>query len=157
MGRTFPRAELLSAYGMTEACSSITFRHLRDPAEAPNGCGGASACASPGGDRRAPQQDQLPPGAANVGWPAPGLQVMVAPIDQQGGTGTADSGERSSGSGQGRSGLGAAADGDRPAGSSSSVGEVLTRGPHLLSGYWRDPGATAQVGSCGVWWHTVHD
>ncbi|KAG2444733.1 hypothetical protein HXX76_001477 [Chlamydomonas incerta] len=87
VSRTFPAAHLLSAYGMTEACSSMTFRHLRGPAH--------SAAAAAGW--QPPQQLQLwvppvvigesgrpaggpaPPGAGAVcvGWPAPGVQVRV--------------------------------------------------------------------------------
>mgnify|MGYP001807528800 CR=1 FL=1 len=94
MSRTFPAAHLLSAYGMTEACSSMTFRHLRGPAH--------PASTNAGGWQQRPQQLQqlqlwAPPGSNNsskpvgsltqpdaamegavcVGWPAPGVQIRV--------------------------------------------------------------------------------
>ncbi|EFJ43456.1 hypothetical protein VOLCADRAFT_41779, partial [Volvox carteri f. nagariensis] len=61
--RTFPGADLLSAYGMTEACSSMTFRHLSSAASvSPSGTPPAAAAAT---------------SAVCVGWPAPGVQIRI--------------------------------------------------------------------------------
>eukprot|EP00198_Chlamydomonas_reinhardtii_P000720 XP_001690055.1 predicted protein [Chlamydomonas reinhardtii] len=67
VSRTFPAAHLLSAYGMTEACSSMTFRHLRGPAH--------PASTNAGGWQQRPQQLQqlqlwAPPGSNNSSKPA---------------------------------------------------------------------------------------
>lgn len=41
-----------------------------------------------------------------------------------------------------------------PRGLPCSVGEVLTRGPHLMSGYWGMPEATAAVLTAEGWFRT---
>lgn len=162
----FPNATISSAYGMTEAASSITFLcpaappparargdcgdcggcGQQSPAGAPGSCAATcgsdiSACSSgsgawareggaSGGDAPAG------PGGVCVGAPAPGIQVAIMEAqDAPSGSGRGPSGRGPSGSvgsGAGRAGEGV-------------VGEVLTRGPHVMAGYWRDPQQTRQV------------
>ncbi|MEW5304347.1 MAG: hypothetical protein WDW38_011016 [Sanguina aurantia] len=122
----FPNADLWSAYGMTEACSSITFKLLHQP-----GISLPSSTHSPSDKATAARY----PGAVCVGKPAAGLQVAV----MMSRTSTADNGKGFSG----------------VTGSSCAdvevVGDVLTRGPHVLLGYWGDAAATEQVLSPDGW------
>ncbi|XP_019185894.1 PREDICTED: 2-succinylbenzoate--CoA ligase, chloroplastic/peroxisomal isoform X2 [Ipomoea nil] len=90
----FPRAKLLSAYGMTEACSSLTFMTLYDPT-----------------NKSVRQQLQLndvrnsnlarQPEGTCVGKPAPHVELRVCAEDY-----------------------------------SSHIGRILTRGSHVMLGYW---------------------
>lgn len=84
----FPTAKLLSAYGMTETCSSLTFMTLYDPA---NG--------SPGIQLR--RVESTPREGFLVGKPAPHVELRIM-----------------------------------REGSSSPVGRILTRGPHVMVKYW---------------------
>ncbi|XP_059668339.1 2-succinylbenzoate--CoA ligase, chloroplastic/peroxisomal [Cornus florida] len=91
--RTFPRAKLLSAYGMTETCSSLTFMTLYD-----------STTVNPGqpfqvtGETSSNSVHQ--PDGICVGKPAPHVELRIRLQD------------------------------------SSHVGRILTRGPHVMLGYW---------------------
>ncbi|MCL7034390.1 hypothetical protein MKW94_006390 [Papaver nudicaule] len=84
----FPTAKLLSAYGMTETCSSLTFMTLYDPAK------GSSGNLLPG-------VESTPREGFRVGKPAPHVELRVI-----------------------------------REGSSSPVGRILTRGPHVMVKYW---------------------
>ncbi|XP_009800224.1 2-succinylbenzoate--CoA ligase, chloroplastic/peroxisomal isoform X1 [Nicotiana tabacum] len=86
----FPRAKILSAYGMTEACSSLTFMTLYDPTKescVQNSCANSSNLAHK-------------PDGICVGKPAPHIEIRIAGDD------------------------------------SSCIGRILTRGPHVMLGYW---------------------
>ncbi|KAI3950826.1 hypothetical protein MKW92_044310 [Papaver armeniacum] len=84
----FPTAKLLSAYGMTETCSSLTFMTLYDPAN--------------GGPRNQLRRvESTPPEGFLVGKPAPHVELRII-----------------------------------REGSSSPVGRILTRGPHVMVKYW---------------------
>ncbi|GLI69976.1 hypothetical protein VaNZ11_014628, partial [Volvox africanus] len=196
VGRAFPSAELISAYGMTEACSSMTFRYLRGPAApaASTASGAAPATAavvmaaarmwgspgsassfgsrhvgsgstpSPGGDlgtedKSAAEQVTVPaslpapevPGAARtelngaqcVGWPAPGVQILIRPVKDlvAGGSVGADEGP-----------IGRELGGE--CAPPYVLGEVLTRGPHVMLGYWGDPTASREAFTYDGWLRT---
>lgn len=83
----FPRAAVFSAYGMTEACSSLTFMALNKP-------------------QLQEPKDQLGTNSQGVcvGKPAPHVEIRIGPDDSND--------------------------------SSSSVGNILTRGLHTMVGYW---------------------
>ncbi|XP_057465881.1 2-succinylbenzoate--CoA ligase, chloroplastic/peroxisomal isoform X3 [Actinidia eriantha] len=89
----FPRAKLLSAYGMTEACSSLTFLTLYDPTS-----DNLSQSFHINGEIKSSLVHQ--PGAVCVGKPAPHIELKIITED------------------------------------SSGVGKILTRGPHVMLGYW---------------------
>lgn len=104
----FPNAQIIEAYGMTEACSSMTFRTqdmppcraaLFDSAQH----SGSSAAARAGqitdrkqselADQRAGSMvrasagasrhgDKFGAGAIPVGWPPPGIEMGVAPVNE---------------------------------------------------------------------------
>ncbi|GFR39868.1 hypothetical protein Agub_g368 [Astrephomene gubernaculifera] len=179
VARTFPRADLTSAYGMTEACSSMTFAHLRRAgsssaastatATAASAASAAPTSASLPGQH--PSTAQLgrrpvcfaPPGAVFVGWPAPGVQIRIGrstPGDASDAP-AASARERSSAAGEEKDGEGVAT-GLRSMGGgvegcrdvSYEVGEVQTRGPHVMLGYWRDTQATAEALLPGGWLRT---
>ncbi|GBF96919.1 hypothetical protein Rsub_08999 [Raphidocelis subcapitata] len=111
--RLFPNAVVSTAYGMTEAASSITFL-----------CPAARTAAEPGGS-----SNSAPSGVC-VGAPAPGVQVAIAAPTADGPNGLC--GERPLP-------LSASSPGPSP------VGEVLTRGPHVMAGYWQDPEQTQKA------------
>ncbi|KAG2448988.1 hypothetical protein HYH02_005742 [Chlamydomonas schloesseri] len=158
VSRTFPAAHLLSAYGMTEACSSMTFRHLRGPSHVAAGAAAgscqlaqqlqlwappASSQAHGSGNCHAKPQAELE-GAVCVGWPAPGVQVRVvrtAVADQQ-----PQLQDEASPHGGNNSG-------DRVC-APYQLGEVQTRGPHTLLRYWRDAAATAEALTADGWLRT---
>ncbi|XP_074264103.1 2-succinylbenzoate--CoA ligase, chloroplastic/peroxisomal isoform X2 [Silene latifolia] len=65
----FPKAKLLSAYGMTETCSSLTFTTLYDPVEKNS-------------DEHLDRTDkQNPIGGVCVGKPAPHVEILVSEED----------------------------------------------------------------------------
>ncbi|CAN8290616.1 unnamed protein product [Cochlearia groenlandica] len=108
--RIFPRARILSAYGMTEACSSLTFMTLYDPTQE------AYKLAYPLVNRKYQ--------GTCVGKPAPHIEVMVK-LDEN----------------------------------SSSVGKILTRGPHTMLRYWghelvQDKVATSEANGNSDWLDT---
>ncbi|KAL2467419.1 2-succinylbenzoate--CoA ligase [Abeliophyllum distichum] len=88
--KIFPRAELLSAYGMTEGCSSLTFMILYSPKKEKNSHQLSDAAKS----------NFSCPGGVCVGKPAPHIEVKISVED------------------------------------SSNAGRILTRGPHVMLGYW---------------------
>ena len=103
-----PQAGVFGAYGMTEACSSLTFADLRagmpDAPPSPLSLGGAAAGAT----------DARGGGAlVCVGRAAPGVELAIALLPPEEG----------------------AASGPLRRAPEGVVGEVLTRGPHVMSGY----------------------
>ena len=68
--RLFPNAALLTAYGMTEACSSMTFQMLPEPA---------------GRGQPAPSTEQ----GVCVGHPPPGIEMAILPAGAAAGAGAA--------------------------------------------------------------------
>ena len=121
----FPSAVLTTAYGMTEACSSITFQPL----------GGVQQEWAPGGNVFSGSGSSNCPEGVCMGLPPPGIELAVLPL---GGVGSGDSGACP---GKGVAGTGRAADPDGVC--RSGHGEVLTRGPHVMVRYWGDPSATS--------------
>ncbi|VFQ83303.1 unnamed protein product [Cuscuta campestris] len=91
--KIFPRAKLLSAYGMTEACSSMTFMTLYDPTK---GSVRQQLQLNVGGNSKFSGQQK----GICVGKPAPHVELKVC----------------SEGS--------------------SHIGRILTRGSHVMLGYW---------------------
>ncbi|KAG2495622.1 hypothetical protein HYH03_006222 [Edaphochlamys debaryana] len=175
VGCAFPCAELVSAYGMTEACSSMTFRHLRRPAAAPPAAPPSPAelwappprpSAASAAERGASDTvETLPPveGAVCVGLPAPGVQVAILATEaehESPGAG-ANAGAIVGDSGRSRACVSSGV-GETAAGAAGAVrwcgplqlGEVVTRGPHVMVGYWRDPAATQQALLPGGWLRT---
>ena len=132
-----PAATVHTAYGMTEGASSLTFATLWGP-------GVASASASSGGGGRGGggggSSAASPPGGVFVGRPPPGIELAVyqPPADAAAPAGGSPTG------GSGSSGS------IRLAGE----GEVLTRGPHTMLGYWDDDDATAAATLPGGWMRT---
>ncbi|KAM3250970.1 2-succinylbenzoate-CoA ligase, chloroplastic/peroxisomal [Capsicum annuum] len=100
----FPRAKLLSAYGMTEACSSLTFMTLYDPVRE-----SFSRHSYANSSNLAHKPDGI-----CVGKPAPHIEIRIAGDD------------------------------------SSCIGRILTRGPHVMLGYWGQmPGNnSSSTGEC---------
>jgi acyl-CoA synthetase (AMP-forming)/AMP-acid ligase II len=147
-----PNAALGTAYGMTEAASSITFIALQQQQLLMEQAAAAATAAA----AAAAAEGQATRGAAAaaaagvcVGQPAPGILVKVDPgaLDkqqQQQQQQQKCSGSRLVGS---SSSLGPepAALGQQQCSVPGVVGEVLTRGPHTMSCYWGAPDATRQV------------
>ena len=102
----FPNAQITEAYGMTEACSSMTFRSLDMPpcraALSDSSQHSGSSAATRAGqitdrkqselaDQRAGSMvsagasrhgDKFGAGAIPVGWPPPGIEMGVAPVNE---------------------------------------------------------------------------
>lgn len=131
----FPNAALYAAYGMTEACSSITFLTLHELVTSR----GALASAARDIDLHHPHAAAvtavtLPPATLAgglmglcVGGPPPGVEVKVL----KGGPDTHRRGS-SECSSTGR-------------GTAEASGEVLTRGPHVMLRYWKEEEETNKV------------
>ncbi len=113
----FPAAAITTAYGMTEACSSITFLPLGRP---------MTGAAPPGPDGGAAGAGGAWAGAVCVGLPPAGVEVAVRPLE----------------GGEGAGGGGGGGGQPRPA-PAGAPGEVLTRSPHTMLRYWGDARATA--------------
>ncbi|CAI5953117.1 unnamed protein product [Closterium sp. NIES-65] len=177
----FPCARLMLAYGMTEAASSITFAMLRDPAGAETA--GAQASARPEGQAQAAPFDStavpsspapaaaavlsLPSSAPTasasaccVGFPAPHVQVCIAPLppdDTHPPPPPRLDPHSTLPHQHSHSPLNhPALQSSQPSAHKSCpvVGEVLTRGPHVMSGYWGRPDETAAVLSPEGWLRT---
>ena len=151
----FPGAHLYTAYGMTEACSSMTFGPLDmrlnaapslspDEAVASSATAAKSAAGSGATLEGAPHQDangylgrlgseagrheiRSGAGAIPVGWPPPGIEMAIAGLSAD------DSSTR------------------RIFLSDTPAGEIVTRGPHVMLGYWGNPEATLAARLPGGW------
>jgi acyl-activating enzyme 14 len=130
-----PAAAVHAAYGMTEGASSLTFTTLWAP-----GCGPSSASlftpsTTATSAAAAPQQHQqaaaAPAGGVFVGRPPPGIELAIYHAPPGGDVAC----------GGGRVQL-------------AGEGEVLTRGPHVMLGYWDDEAATAAAQLPGGWLRT---
>ena len=121
MQATFPNATVHSAYGMTEACSSMTFKFLFSPQQPLL----ATECSSF-------MLEAQPPGL-HVGAPPPGIEMAVLTDPSQGAANTHSEALRIMNSGQ---------------------GELLTRGPHVMTSYWNQPTETQAAFLPGEWLRT---
>eukprot|EP00878_Enallax_costatus_P041079 GHUV01047542.1.p1 GENE.GHUV01047542.1~~GHUV01047542.1.p1 ORF type:complete len:211 (+),score=89.86 GHUV01047542.1:96-635(+) len=122
----FPNALLYTAYGMTEASSSITFITLHEQ-----------------------QRRQAAAAGVCVGWPAPGIAVRTDPtaLEQQQQVIQSSSSCSTFGNQQRPHQMQQQRLADHSTSNSSSskgptAGEVCTHGPHLMSGYWAQPDVT---------------
>lgn len=133
-----PAATVHTAYGMTECASSLTFTTIWSPAS-PSASGSLVASpisSSSAAGANAAAQDL--PGGVYVGRPPPGIELAV--YRPPGGT---------------VAGAAGGASGARLGGvQHSGEGEVLTRGPHVMLGYWDDDEATATAQLPGGWLRT---
>lgn len=121
MQATFPNATVHSAYGMTEACSSMTFKFLFSP------------------QQRLPITQpvsvlpEAQPPRVNVGAAPPGIEMAVLAAPRQGGASTHFEALEIMETGQ---------------------GELLTRGPHVMTSYWDQPTETQAAFLPGEWLKT---
>ncbi len=172
----FPRASVHTAYGMTEACSSMTFHTLwAAPLAAGPAAGAAPLTTSPGAGGGAGPEDAMAaawaagdsgitqhgrrqgalgvaeegqPGGGSggvyVGMAPPGIELAVfhAPL----GSGPASAASPGGGSGSGGTAWGRVA--------AQGEGEIVTRGPHVMLGYWEDEDATQGAFLPGGWMRT---
>ncbi|DBA93732.1 TPA: hypothetical protein ACH3X3_013799 [Trebouxia sp. C0006] len=121
----FPNTAVHTAYGMTEACSSMTFRLLFDPKHSMKPL------------RLLTHQAGLedpPRSGVNVGSPPPGIEMSVL---------TSSGGHLLSHEDEAASCI-----------EESGEGELLTKGPHVMMQYWRQPAETASVMLPGGWLRT---
>ena len=137
MQASFPQATVHSAYGMTEACSSMTFKLLVRPA-----CNGSHPSTGP----TRPYADPPVASGVNVGAPPPGIEMAVLKSPFKTHFKTAD--EASS------SGATPAKGANELEASSVGEGELLTRGPHVLMRYWGQPLETSQAMLPDGWMRT---
>ena len=140
MQASFPEATVHSAYGATEACSSMTFKLLGGPAYS-----GSHPSTGP----TEPHAD--PPGAAgvNVGAPPPGIEMAVLKSPVAIHLRAADEASLSDVT------LAKGSQGSNACEASSvGEGELLTRGPHVLTRYWGQPVETSQVVLPDGWFRT---
>lgn len=133
-----PAATVHAAYGMTECASSLTFTTLWSPASpsASGNLGPSNISSSSAAGANADAQDFS--GGVYVGRPPPGIELAVyrPPGGAVAGAAGGASGARLGGVQQ------------------SGEGEVLTRGPHVMLGYWDDDEATAAAQLPGGWLRT---
>lgn len=109
--KVFPGAKLISAYGMTEACSSLTFMTLYDP---PIGSYNHHHQMIDGKTSNSVHQFA----GVCVGKPAPHVELRIS------------------------------------SNGSSQVGNILTRGPHVMLGYWGQIPSKASPPADEVWFDT---
>ena len=121
MQTCFPNATVHSAYGMTEACSSMTFKFIFSSKQRLTTTSNSIS------------QLHAEPAAAPVCVPPPGIQMAVLALPKQ-----------------------AAADAqEEPLQiTNAGEGELLTRGPHVMTQYWRQPTETQAVMLPGGWLRT---
>ena len=140
MQAPFPQATVHSAYGMTEACSSMTFKLL---------VGSGYSVNHPGAGLTSPHADSPAASGVNVGAPPPGIEMAVLKSQLQAHSKTADeasmNGATHNDSAKGWNAVEA---------SSVGEGELLTRGPHVLMRYWGQPDETSRVMLPGGWFRT---
>ena len=134
MQASFPHATVHSAYGMTEACSSMTFKLLVSPA----------GSQSP----TRPHADPLPGSGVNVGAPPPGIDMAVLKSSDETHSKIVDEASHGVAPTQGTKGVNAVEM------SSVREGELLTRGPHVLMRYWGQAVETSQAMLPGGWFRT---
>lgn len=129
LGDIFPNAVISTAYGMTEACSSMTFDVIATPSgRAAAGLPSPPPPPPPPASGATTASSTATPAAACVGLPAPGVQVKVVP----------EASTDTSGRGDGQ----------------PVVGEVWTRGPHVMTRYWRNAPETAKALTPDGWLRT---
>ncbi|PSC74789.1 2-succinylbenzoate-chloroplastic peroxisomal [Micractinium conductrix] len=158
-----PAATVHTAYGMTEGASSLTFHTLWGPrrsgaaVRAMQPAAAAAAAAAPPAGL---------PGGVYVGRPPPGIELAI--YEPPGGQPASDDSGAASSSGGGGGGgsrrvlasVRGSPSGAAPVASGGGrvrlcgEGEVLTRGPHLMLGYWDDEDATAAALLPGGWLRT---
>ncbi|PRW57638.1 2-succinylbenzoate-- chloroplastic peroxisomal [Chlorella sorokiniana] len=131
-----PAATVHTAYGMTECASSLTFATLWGP-----GGAGLTNSAGSGSGGAGGSQPAGPAGGVFVGKPPPGIELAIY-LPPAG-----DAAEAGSGGGSGSGGGGGRV-------LLAGEGEVLTRGPHTMLGYWDDDDATAAAQLPGGWLRT---
>lgn len=145
-----PAATVHTAYGMTEGASSLTFLTLWGPSR--GATGGAAGPADPqasapamGGATEAAaaalghQQAGRPVGGVCVGRPPPGIELAI--YQPPAGEPQLHAAAGGGGDSRGRVLL-------------AGEGEVVTRGPHVMLGYWDDEDATAAAQLPGGWLRT---
>ncbi|KAK8918918.1 hypothetical protein KSP39_PZI021240 [Platanthera zijinensis] len=98
----FPKAKIISAYGMTEACSSLTYITLHDPA--------AQKLRSNLSNSEVFNSNSLQQHGVCVGKPAPHIELKISC--------------------------------DRASSGSPLMGRILTRGLHVMAGYWHQSAQT---------------
>jgi len=120
----FPNATVHTAYGMTEACSSMTFKLLFGPKH---------GTLSQGRVKGSTSSEALPPGlGVSVGSPPPGVEMAVLTSSE--GCHPRDEAMLSI--------------------TCRGEGELLTRGPHVLMQYWGQPLHTQEALLSGNWLRT---
>jgi acyl-activating enzyme 14 len=137
----FPNAQLSTAYGMTEGSSSITFISLPQQQQLMTAAaaGGAAAAAAAG---------------VCVGWPAPGIAVK---IHTTAAAGSDDQQQQQQMLFSKSSSVTSNIQQQQLVPQASPlhvVGEVCTRGSHVMQLYWQAPAATAKTLSSDGWLHT---
>lgn len=137
MQSSFPHATVHSAYGMTEACSSMTFKLLVRP-----GCSDSHPQAGP----TRPHADQPIVSGVEVGAPPPGIEMAVLKPPLQNHFSIANE--------AGPNVVLPAKVTNAVEASSIGEGELLTRGPHVLMRYWGQPFETSQVMLPDGWFRT---
>ena len=140
MQASFPQATVHSAYGMTEACSSMTFKLLVRPAY-----NGSHPSTGPTG----PHADPPSASGVNVGAPPPGIEMAVLKLPVASHLRAADEARLS-----GVTLVKGAPGSNAVQASSVGEGELLTRGPHVLMRYWGQPAETSQVMLPDGWFRT---
>lgn len=140
MQAPFPQATVHSAYGMTEACSSMTFKLL---------VGSGCSHGHPHTGLTSPHAHPSAASGVNVGAPPPGIQMGVLKSRLEAHSNSADEASMS-GATHDEGATGSAA----VEASSVGEGELLTRGPHVLMRCWGQPDETSQVMLPGGWFRT---
>lgn len=135
----FPQATVHSAYGMTEACSSMTFKLLLTPA-CSNGC--------PPTDSTRSYADLPVRLGVHVGTPPPGIEMAVLKTPETGSRTANEPVACGATSPESADGVSAVESG------CAGEGELLTRGPHVLMRYWGQAVDTGQVMLPGGWFRT---
>ena len=115
-----PRVRVLTAYGLTEASSSVLWGEVAVGAGVGGGGGGGRASSASSSSSSSSLLNSSPP---------PGVEVAVAVFDERSSSGASSSTTPSSSLSWRHARAG-------------EEGELLTRGAHVFKGYWRDAAAT---------------